>query len=341
MSSYMSEALHVKIGDTLPQTIDMFTNPGSILMVHEDPSVLESDYKRIRELEYEGLYCCRSKVKEASPSKKIVVVVDPFSTGAVVAHQLMQRGYECICVYSDRLENIEHVASLIPEGLTLSFTATIPYEGDIKALVSAIQSASGPEKRIDAVLPGAELGVLLADAITDALNLRRNRMEHSPARRDKYLMGETLREAGIRSVKQVKAETWSQAQAFIQSEFGSESIQIVLKPLESAGTEDVILCSSMEQAKTTFASIFGKINGLGIENRAVLVQEFLEGNEYVIDTVSLDGTHKVTAIWKYDKRRVNDAAFVYFGLSLIPATGNINDLIEYQFQVLGTSHETL
>ncbi|KAJ0396481.1 hypothetical protein P43SY_004323 [Pythium insidiosum] len=216
MPSYRTKMLHVHEGDELSVTIDMFTTPGSVLLVHDDADQLRKDYERVRELEHEGLY----KLKEVAPvekpdAKRVVVVVDPFSTGAVVAHSLIERGYECICVYSDRLENIENVASLVPEG-----------------------------------------------------------------------------------------------------------------------TEDVVLCFSIEEAERTFKSILGKINGLGIENNAVLLQEYLEGDEYVVDTVSRNGIHKVVAVWKYDKRRVNDAAFVYFGLSIIPTGGVVDELIDYQFSVL-------
>ena len=49
---------------------------------------------------------------------------------------------------------------------------------------------------------GAETGVLLTDQLSDAMGLRTNDLSKSKARRDKYLMGETIREAGIRAVKQ-------------------------------------------------------------------------------------------------------------------------------------------
>ena len=47
-------------------------------------------------------------------------------------------------------------------------------------------------------------------------------------------------------------------------------------------------------------------------SNAVLVQEWIEGVEYAVDTVSRDGEHKVTAMWRYDKRPVNGGPFVYF-----------------------------
>jgi biotin carboxylase len=352
LPSTVSTMWFTHVGEELKTTVDMFTTPGSVIMVHQEEEQLDRDYARIRELEHKGLYALEPEEEvEAQPEgpRGTVVVVDPFSTGAVLAHELMARGYECICVYSDRLENIESVASLVPEGLTLEFAATVAFEGKLDQTVSAIRKAAKQvaEKQnkkkkqaakmsaaVCAVFAGAELGVKLSDALTDALGLEGNLMEHSNARRDKYLMGETLRTAGVRAVKQVKAKTWAEAEAFITQDLKPEPFEVVLKPLESAGTEDVVLCLSMEEAKRTFDGILGKINGLGLQNDAVLLQEYLEGDEYVVDTISRNGEHKVTAIWKYDKRRVNDAAFVYFGLSLVPAEGIVNDMIDYQFQVL-------
>lgn len=354
LSSTASIIWYTHVGEELSITIDMFSTPGSVIMVHADEDQLNCDYARIRELEKKGLFALEPPTKDYTKEKVaggVVVVVDPFSTGAVLAHELMARGYDCICVYSDRLENIESVASLIPEGLTLEFAATVAFEGNLEETVNAIRKAAEriankqPQNvaqqievktcaTICAVFAGAELGVKLSDALTDSFGLAGNIMTHVNARRDKYLMGETLRSSGVRAAKQVKAKTWTEAEAFITHDLKPEPFEVVLKPLESAGTEDVILCLSIEEAERTFNGILGKINGLGIENDAVLLQEYLEGDEYVVDTVSRWGKHKVTAIWKYDKRRVNDAAFVYFGLSLVPAEGIVNDMIDYQFQVL-------
>ena len=52
-----------------------------------------------------------------------------------------------------------------------------------------------------------------------------------------------------------------------------------------------------------------------MQNDGVLVQEFLEGKEYVCDTVSRDGASKCVAIWEYHKEAVNghSAPIVYFG----------------------------
>ena len=45
-----------------------------------------------------------------------------------------------------------------------------------------------------------------------------------------------------------------------------------------------------------------------------VVQEYLSGEEWIVDTVSRDGQHKVAALWRYDKGEANGAPFVYFSM---------------------------
>ena len=51
--------------------------------------------------------------------------------------------------------------------------------------------------------------------------------------------------------------------------------------------------------------------------------EYLDGAEYVVDSVSRDGEHRICAIWEYDKRNANGTNFVYFGMELRPAISKV------------------
>jgi hypothetical protein len=50
--------LHIKVeaGSKLVKTTDLLTLPGTIRLVHKDPSVIEQDYHKIREIEKSRLY---------------------------------------------------------------------------------------------------------------------------------------------------------------------------------------------------------------------------------------------------------------------------------------------
>jgi len=91
----------------------------------------------------------------------------------------------------------------------------------------------------------------------------------------------------------------------------------VVKPVEGAGSEGVSICNSPDEARAAFRALEGAANILGGVTREVLLQEYLRGDEYVVDTVTSNGVHKVVAIWKYDKRVANNSPVVYFGMRLL------------------------
>jgi biotin carboxylase len=220
----------------------------------------------------------------------------------------------------------------VPQGLSLSFDAVLPFHQNLNILQARLMGLD--KLKVVAVVAGAETGVELADQLSEKMNLRTNGTAHGDARRNKYVMGETIRAAGIRAMKQVKATTVEHVEAFL-ADWQPDPFKVIVKPMDSAGSDDVTLCSSREEVFFAFHRILGKVNGLGIVNKAVLVQEFLDGQEYVIDTVSRGGEHKVVAVWAYDRRAVNGAGFVLFGQHLLTADEpRVRELIEYQKKVI-------
>merc|ERR1712061_664031 len=184
---------------------------------------------------------------------------------------------------------------------------------------------------IVACIAGAECGVEVGEALAETLGLRGNSTELSAARRNKYLMGERVRECGLRAVKQMKgsAESWREIESFLDNE-APVPFQMVVKPLDSCGSDGVYKCRSKDEVQKACDAIVGHCNATGSFNSEVLVQEFLSGIEYVVDSVSKDGQHKVVAVWEYDKRAVNGAPFVYFGMKLLdPQCEVAQQLINY------------
>ena len=279
------------------------------------------------------IFVLDSRDTAASPElQDAVVVIDPFSTGAVLAADLSARGYKVIALYSANLDHLVNVASLVPKGVAISFECIVPFDDNLLRLQESLLAL--PKMNILAILPGAETGVELADSLTEAMGLRTNGTTHSEARRNKFVMGETIRAAGLRAVKQLRATTWEEVQNFLAS-WTPNPFKLIVKPLESAGSDRVTLCRSLQETEDAFGNIMGKVNGLGLINEAVLVQEYLEGQEYVIDMVSRDGVHKVAGIWAYDRRPINGAGFVCFGQRMLTAEEpHVRELVEYQKKVI-------
>ena len=252
--------------------------------------------------------------------KGYVVVVDTFTTGAMVAHRFYCAGYGIICLLSSN--KLGHLLELMPDDINLQFAATIISEENesLDSLVGRILTSVDGE--VSLVVAGAETGVELADSLSEHMGLVSNGSHFSKARRDKFTMGETVRAAGVRAVRQLKASTWSKVEAYL-AEWNPDPFKVILKPVDSAGSDGVTLCKSMDDAKKAFGDIIGKVNALGIVNEQLLVQEYLEGTEYVVDMVSCDGEHKCVAVWEYDRRPVNGAGFVCFGQNYSPLERNL------------------
>jgi biotin carboxylase len=150
-------------------------------------------------------------------------------------------------------------------------------------------------------------------------------------RRDKSVQQKCVKAAGLRAVREAVGKDWSEVEAFASS----ETMPVVVKPVESAGSEGVKLCKTKEEAEEHFMLLMGAQLTVGSAGAAVLVQEYLRGKEYVVDHVSKDGIHKTVMIWVYDKRACNGADFVYYGMVPVPADSELAKvLIAYTRGVL-------
>ncbi len=56
MESFVKMQMHVHADGPIHKTIDCFTRPGSVRIVHESAAVVEKDHARIRDLENQGLF---------------------------------------------------------------------------------------------------------------------------------------------------------------------------------------------------------------------------------------------------------------------------------------------
>ena len=58
--------------------------------------------------------------------------------------------------------------------------------------------------------------------------------------------------------------------------------------------------------------------------------------------VSRDGVHKLVCIWEYDKRSVNNANFVYYGMRIMrPELPKCQQMVAYADKVFNRYHRLL
>ena len=235
-------------------------------------------------------------------SKEVVVIVDPYSTGCLVAKEIMNRGYKIITLWTQGFS--EEMKKHVPLSCAgISYFAEVTEAEDHGETVKLLYKAAGQYK-IVSCFAGGEAGVDSADILSERLMVRSNGADGVFAnRRDKKVQQELVRAAGHRAVRQAGGSKFSEVEEFLRT----EEFPVVLKPTDSAGSDGVKLCHNFEEAKAHFDHLLVVEAVNGGYNTEVLCQEFLRGKEYVVDTVSRDGEHKCMQVWVYDKRPANGA----------------------------------
>jgi hypothetical protein len=242
------------------------------------------------------------------------VVVDAYSTGARLAPRFAAAGLPVVHVQSSpRLPAFYERAFRGGD-----FIENIVHGGDLEATAARVE-AHDPAF----VVVGAEPGVPLADALSERLGLPSNGSELSAARRDKNAMSEALRRADLRTAEALKTADASEAVAWAEARGGEP---VVVKPLDSAGTDGVSICADAGQIEAAFTANLGRPNALHGANEQLLVQELLEGTQLFVNTVSWDGVHHVSEVWRDNKLRAG-ANFIYDYEELLPRHGPQQDLV--------------
>jgi biotin carboxylase len=255
------------------------------------------------------------------------VIVDPISTGANVADEFLRRGVPCVCLTTSQLS-----VDLMPaKGCQLrhDFVATfrINNSSDVESVVVSLRALKASK-----IVSGCELAIEMCDLLSERLGLPSNGTEGSQKRREKSAMQEAIRARGLRSITQQRATCWEEIVPFLN--WPARPI-VIVKPVRSAGTDGVFKCTNEAEVKHAVQTILHQKNQLGGVNEACVVQEFLSGIEYIVDSVSRNGVHKIVAIWEYDKRSIGSNHFVYFGQRDCDAQSEIGrSLATYALQVL-------
>jgi biotin carboxylase len=247
--------------------------------------------------------------------RPVAVVVDAYSTGAALAPAFAAAGWRTVHVSSSPVVPEPYRASFRPG----DFIGLIAHDGDLRRTLNALL----PHTPV-VVLPGAECGVELADRLAAGLGLPGNGTELSRARRDKFLMGQVVAAAGLAAAPQHVTDNPADAVAWAVAR---GDWPVVVKPLDSAGTDGVTFCHDAAAVDRAFRALHGRPNRLGSVNDRLLVQGFLRGRQYFVNTVSLNGRHLIAEIWAESKREVADAAFINDLEMLMPRAGAVQDAL--------------
>ncbi|HEX5704023.1 MAG TPA: ATP-grasp domain-containing protein [Pyrinomonadaceae bacterium] len=252
-----------------------------------------------------------------------VAIVDAYSSGNLLAPEFNSRGFECVHIQSTpQLPAPAHGSFHAKD-----FRSNIVHQGQIEETLEHCQQFN-----LQCLIAGSETGVELADLLSERLGLRSNGSKLSACRRNKFQMVEQVSRNGLKTIPSLRTSDSKLALSWIEEVTGWP---VVVKPLRSAGTDSVRVCSSASEFLTVFEANLGKRDKFGQRIDDLLIQKTIRGGEYIIDAVSCDGQHHVTNVWLIVKGVHNNADFVCEYNQLLDHDEAVkNGSVEYALNVI-------
>lgn len=122
-----------------------------------------------------------------------------------------------------------------------------------------------------------EPGILLAARLREIFGVSGLNVEQSQCFRDKELMKQALDAAGIRTPRHVAAKTvaaiWEAAELI--------GFPVILKPIDGAGSADTYRINDVDELR----AVLPRLRHV----QSMSVEEFVEGEEYTFDTITVNG----------------------------------------------------
>lgn len=259
-----------------------------------------------------------------------IVIVDPFSTGVNFFEDILQRGFHPVAIWSKRSDMLFEVMEEVRSPIEHRYQDVADFYVECPTYEETFKLVRGLKPKF--VLPGADLGIELATHLADDLWLPANPYAKIPQLTNKFLMHQTLIDHGVRGIRGKIVHNLDEALEYYRTQ-GFKGC--VLKPYRGASSVDVRICDSEEELKAAYEEVFAGGNYMGGEEEGMLLQECIVGTEYIVNTVSYAGRHKLSALWKHSKKKVEGGGMVYNYTETLnrPETGS-TALVNYAYAVL-------
>jgi biotin carboxylase len=212
-------------------------------------------------------------------------VIWPYSTARTAPPAIWAQGWRAVAVLPPDPAAVGMGDRPDPADWDATITAPA-YAGAVAGQLARAGGVSG-------VLAGDEVAVPLAEDIARRLGLPGNNPATSGRRRDKGLMSEALEAAGLSHPATVRVTTLDGARRATDA----MGWPVVLKPPASCGADGFALCQSAAELAAAWQRTYQQQTVLGDRNDALIVQEYLPGGQYTVNTVTCQGRHLVTDAW--------------------------------------------
>ena len=262
--------------------------------------------------------------------KKHIVIVEIVSTGFNYVEDALMRGYQPVvveCTYpgteEDRapfLVSREIARGKLPKG--------IPYIEEISDYAALLEKVRAYDPVL--VVPGQDFAVELATHLAFDLGLPGNPWSIIGKMTRKNEMHQALADHGVRYIRGQLIHNEEEAIAFYKE---LDTTHVVVKRARGACTQGMHFCEGYDEmmaAVRTELALSASDEHVG----DILMQERIIGKEYIVNTVSCVGKHRLVSMCFYDKLQMNGSNIYNYMETVTRLDVGESALVRYAYDVL-------
>ena len=261
--------------------------------------------------------------------KENILIIEATSTAANYIHDIRQLGYNPVCM---ELYTEEELRELYRE------YRDICYALDNEEPPEILQADESYEKTLEMVkelnpiciIPGTDIANVWATRMAHDLGLPGNNPDNIKKMIDKNAMQQALKDANLRHVKSKIISSFEDAKEFISELEGSK---FVIKPSKGGATVGVCICENDEELKDAIE--LNRQLASENEDSDILIQEYIGGEEFVVNTICCQGHNRVSSAYTYHKFIIPGRGPIYdYYITIDSSHPAFAALLEYNEKVL-------
>ncbi|MED7818912.1 MULTISPECIES: ATP-grasp domain-containing protein [unclassified Francisella] len=256
-----------------------------------------------------------------------IILIDPFISCDYIFKRVSESNAKVVVIITNtRHKKLKQIESL---GYHEIYYLQPSFSILRKFLINKINKEN---LNIKAILNGTDDSSILTNKLISFFLPNKSNGAVSKYRTNKYQTIEILRKAGLSNQRQVllTKDNYSKKIPYIKD----LKFPVIIKPNKyGSGKEGVLILNSEADISESLINSCHSVSNREFDS--YLIQEFIEGDEYVVDSVNIDGKHDIIGIYKYIKYIGNYQEVVVTGVDQVsPFTLEYQKISNYICKVM-------
>ena len=256
-----------------------------------------------------------------------IALFNPISSGALLKQTAKELGYKVIGVFTQSVKSIEEIYHVTDSKILFQHCDEIIIEENEEEIFRQLQQLP---YLIKACIAGTEGGVEIASQMAHRFHLFGNSPSTANATRNKGEMRKKLKASGLSCPGFAICSSEQQAIHFAKT----HSYPLMIKAPDGVGSSQIFECHNIDDVIHGFRSVYGKPNFYGSICHTCVIEEYIAGPEYAIDTFSDGKSVHPTDIWLCEKITFGSYRNIYYNMILLPPDDpTLQPIIDYAVQI--------